>query len=212
MKEMTGTPFDSHPWTSLREYRKTPSRRQEWMATAAGFEATGLKDSPAGRRRFLERLETLIDWSCPDRAGRVLWEGQGLQSTMRRGWYFGSQEFREKLLGMTGRRDGGRPGLERADRRDHGIADAEAILEAGLGHFGLARDDLPGLRKNDPRKALLAFMIKDRTSVPQSWIVEQLSMGTKPYVSRLAGEVRKQIEAGDRRLRSQIDAIARIIT
>jgi putative transposase len=209
-----GEGFDSHPWTSLREYRKPPGRRQEWMETGAGFEATGLRDSPAGRRKFVERLETLIDWSCPDRAGRVLWEGQGLQSTLRRGWYFGSQEFREELMRRLGKVAGmgSRPGLGRADHRDHALADAEAILEAGLRHFGLAREELPRLRKGDPRKALLAFLIKDRTSVAQSWIVERLSMGTKPYVSRLAGEVRKRIETGDRRTRKQIEAIARIIT
>ena len=28
----------------------------------------------------------------------MLWEGQSLQSILRRGWYFGSQAFREKLL------------------------------------------------------------------------------------------------------------------
>ncbi len=106
----------------------------------------------------------------------------------------------------------GRPGRDRADRHDHAVTDAGAILKAGLGCFELAREDLPRLRKNDPRKALLAFLIKDRTSVPQSWLVGQLSMGTKPYVSRLAGEVRKRIEAGDRPTRKQVRQIERLIT
>ena len=103
--------FDSMEWTSLREYRKPPSKRFEWMETAKGFDVVGLPDTTAGRRRYIECLETLVDWSKPTEAGKVLWEGQSLQSTLRRGWYFGSQRFREKLL------DGlGRDGLE-ADRK-----------------------------------------------------------------------------------------------
>ena len=63
----------------------------------------GLPDTAAGRRRYIERLETLVDWSKPTEAGKVLWEGQSLQSTLRRGWYFGSEAFREKLLDRLGR-------------------------------------------------------------------------------------------------------------
>ena len=88
-----GEGFDRWEWTSLREYRKPPSKRFEWMETAKGFETVNLKDTTAGRRRYLERLETRVDLSQPTEAGKVLWEGQSLQSTLRRGWYFGTQAF-----------------------------------------------------------------------------------------------------------------------
>ena len=72
------------------------------METEKGFGAVELPDTTAGRRRYIERLETLVDWSMPTEAGKVLWEGQSLQSTLRRGWYFGSQAFRETLLNRLG--------------------------------------------------------------------------------------------------------------
>ncbi|MFT6181952.1 MAG: hypothetical protein ACJA1W_004320, partial [Akkermansiaceae bacterium] len=43
-------------------------------------------------------MENLIDWSQPSDSGKILWQGQSLQATLKRGWYFGSQEFRENLL------------------------------------------------------------------------------------------------------------------
>jgi hypothetical protein len=52
----SGEGFDSWEWTSLRDYRKPPSKRFEWMETGKGFEAVSLKDTSAGRRRNIEPL------------------------------------------------------------------------------------------------------------------------------------------------------------
>ena len=205
-------------WTSLREYRKPPSKRFEWMETAKGFEVAGLPDTTAGRRRYIERLETLVDWSKPTEAGKVLWEGQSLQSTLRRGWYFGSQAFREKLLDGLGR-DGlnadrkTRKRYTRADLKDHDVQVAQRIVAAGLECAGLENTDLESLRKNDERKALIAHLLMERTSVPQKWIVENLAMGSAPYVSRLAKEMGRRITTGDRPMRRlKKIIIAKIIT
>jgi putative transposase len=170
-----GEGFDSMEWTSLREYRKPPTKRFEWMESTKGFETVGLPDTTAGRRRYLERLETLVDWSKPTEAGKVLWEGQSLQSTLRRGWYFGSQAFREKLLDRLGRvgLDADRKTRKRytrADLKDHEVIMARRIVAAGLECTGLEPADLAGLRKNDERKALIAHILMERTSVPQQWI------------------------------------------
>ena len=78
---------------------------------------------------------------------------------------------------------------------------------------GLEETDLASLPKNDERKAMIAHLLMERTSVPQKWIVEKLAMGSAPYVSRLAKEMAQRIVAGDRskrRLKKTI--IARIIT
>ena len=147
-----------------------------------------------------------------------MWEGQSLQSTLRRGWYFGSQGFREKLL------DGlGWDGLEadrktrkrytRADLKDHDVEMARWIVAAGLECAGLENTDLESLRKNDERKALIAHLLMERTSVPQKWIVEKLAMGSAPYVSRLAKEMGQRIAKGARAMKRVKKAIvASIIT
>jgi putative transposase len=213
----SGEGFDSWEWTSLREYRKPPSKRFEWMETRKGFEAVDLKDTTAGRRRYIERLEALVDWSQPTEAGKVLWEGQSLQSTLQRGWYFGTQAFREKLLDRLGRPDleAGRNTQKRytnAEFKDHDLTVARRIVKAGLEHMGLKRGELPKLRKSDERKALIAHILMEQTSVRQKWIVETLHMGSAPYVSRLAKSMGERIAQGDRPMRKLKNEIAKILS
>jgi putative transposase len=212
-----GEGFDSWEWTSLREYRKPQSKRFEWMETGKGFESVDLKDTPAGRRRYIERLEALVDWSEPTEAGKVLWEGQSLQSTLRRGWYFGTQAFREKLLDRLGRSglEAGRNTQKRytnAEFKDHDLAVSRRIVKIGLKHLGLKPADLPKLRKCDERKALIAHILMEQTSVRQKWIVETLQMGSAPYVSRLAKEMGERIAHGDRSMRKLKNEIGKILS
>ena len=90
---------------------------------------------------------------------------------------------------------------------------ARRILAAGLECTGLEPTDLAGLRKNDERKALIAHLLMERTSVAQQWIVEELEMGSAPYVSRLAKKMGDRIATGDRTMRKlKKTIIARIIT
>jgi len=101
----------------------------------------------------------------------------------------------------------------RADLKDHDLIMARRIVAAGLECTGLEETDLASLPKNDERKALIAHLLMERTSVPQKWIVEKLAMGSAPYVSRLAKEMGQRIAAGDRVMKRLKKAtIARIIT
>ena len=84
-----------YPWSSLtRGYAVVPGQRETWMAAREGLELFGYADRAKGRRDFVRRLE---------RRALEKFEGdalsdRGLQNTLRRGWYWGSQEFRERLL------------------------------------------------------------------------------------------------------------------
>ncbi len=207
-----GGGFDAYEWTSLQEYRKPPSKRFSWMETADSFQDLKIKDTAAGRRKYLERLEGLIDWSRPNDAGRVLWEGQSLQSTLQCGWYFGAQSFREELLKKVGKEKVARERRTRSlnergrFKSDYDEELARSIVTKGLEVLNLLEEDLPDLKKNDWRKALIAHVLCERTSVRQDWIVEHLKMGTKPYVSRLASDMKRKVEKDKKlmKLRNQI--------
>ena len=90
---------------------------------------------------------------------------------------------------------------------------ARRLVAAGMECAGLEETDLASLPKNDERKALIAHLLMERTSVPQKWIVEKLAMGSAPYVSRLAKEMGQRIAGGDRAMKRMKKAIvARFIT
>ncbi len=88
------------------------------------------------------------------RTGNALWrpwrrwwdraDGMSLQATFRRGWYFGSEAFREKLLKALGREAGGladkrRSGYTGAQTRDHGVTEAERKVRSHFNSNNFAR-------------------------------------------------------------------------
>ena len=71
---------------------------------------------------------------------------------------------------------------------------------------------LAKLRKGDDRKALIAHILMEQTSVRQRWIVETLHMGSAPYVSRLAKLMGERIARGDRAMGKLKKEIAKILS
>ena len=189
VKEADG--LESYPWSSLKHYLEAPGRRAEWMETQTGFSVTGTKDSSAGRREFLEILERRVDWKNPTKAGAVWSEAEGLpklavHSSLRRGWFFGSQAFKETLLGAADgklRERAGRKadGYHGSDLRDHREKMAGALIQAGLQYFRMSLTELQGMPKNDSRKVLLAEMIQSETTMRLDWICTHLRIGTRSW-------------------------------
>ena len=121
---------------------------------------------------------------------------------MKRGSFFGSQEFRERLTKLAGGKIGGRA-VKRADGYhgpevvEHGERMAEAIVAAGLKVFGMGLEELREKAKGDWRKALLAEMVHARTTMRLDWIVERLRMGTRAGVCRLIKAMRERLRDGE---------------
>jgi hypothetical protein len=78
-----------------KRLRCLAAKRPSWLKTEDGCGILGLEDSVKGRRLSVRRLE---DQARQGVNAPVLPEDQSLQSTLRRGWYWGSEQFREFLL------------------------------------------------------------------------------------------------------------------
>jgi hypothetical protein len=162
-----------------------------------------LADTVAGRRRFMERTESAFSWARPGEAGSRSPEGQSLQSTLRRGWYFGSEAFRERLLAQLGRDDGGlkrrrQRGYSDEQAHDHGVAETRRIvLEAGI-VLHIAENEWEALKKGDWRKGLVAGLIRQRSLVDNGWLAEHLHMGARNAVSRTIREARDYLRSHPR--------------
>jgi putative transposase len=207
-----GEGLESYLWSSLPGYGQEPGQRTGWLETGLGLQVAGCEDGTAGRRRFLEVLEERIDWEQPGRAGVEFRKGEGepevaLRTALRRGWFFGGQAFREKLLGLVGGRLG-QGELRRSDGysgkevREHGEQRAERLLAAGLQVLGVDAEGLRGARCNDWRKGLLAGALQAETTVkldppwpagPGSIIWDGLrahwSKEVRAYVETLGGAI-----------------------
>jgi putative transposase len=178
-----------YPWSSLAAgFARPPTQRAGWLAAESGLAAFGCADTAAGRRRYVERLDAIVrsepgrHWGVPPAPT------DGRLSHLRRGWYWGSQAFAEKLLGLLGAHP--RPPSNRTYRsslqhRAHGQQQAAELLAAELRKHRLTAATLAGLPGADPRKIEIARLLWKSTTVSQAWIAEHLQMKSAANVSQI---------------------------
>ena len=181
-----------YAWTSLAGgYALAPKHRAGWLAVADGLAAFGLEDTAAGRRQMVERLDRRAVAEELSQCGVVVQsdEVDARCSHLRRGWYWGTQEFGEKLRRLAAallKRSAPKSRSYRGNELvvEHGERQAEVWLRAGLKAAGLKQGELGELKGSDRRKLLLADMLWRRTVVSQEWLAEKLRMRSAANVSQ----------------------------
>lgn len=195
IRSRTGKHLLDYHWSSLRGYIRK-RERPEWLAVQRGFAAKDLEDTVAGRRRLLDELARRAGEGPARDAGFSLVDQENLQSTLRRGWYYGPESFRERLL-KKANASGKRPRSSRRkhhgnDVADHGEAEARHLIAQALAQTRMTRHDLTKLSKGDVRKAKIAARVRAATTVPLQWLADQLHMGTAGNVAQAC----RRIEMG----------------
>ena len=166
-------------WSSYRWYAAQKGR-PEWFDPARVLGELGFEDTAEGRRRYAERMR--------GRALEELANGNAAENTqLRRGWCLGGAGFRERMLRLletAGEKFSQAKEVDGAVRRSHGEDEARHLLQSAMAYFEIHQRDLVKLKRNDPRKLAIARLIRRRTSVPNKWIAEELSLGHVSSVSR----------------------------
>ena len=167
-----------------------------------GPEALGAGGGGGSLRGYREKLERFMRFEEDPAAGiRGEFEKQ-----IKRGWYIGSEEFRERLDSLLMGRT--RNDNYRGDqRRDHGPAEAERLWGEGLKLLGVEESDLLNAKSTRMEKQALAWLTKKNTSVTGKWIAERTQMGHSSTASlaihrfardssRIAVSIRKKLLGG----------------
>jgi len=186
-----------YAWSSVAGgYALPPAKRAKWLAAGKGLGAMGLPDTVAGRRRYVERLNRIMVEEGLERAGvpPIREEVDRRCSHLRRGWYWGSQEFGERMLRLgnkilKSKRHRSYKGS--GENRAHGEQEAQRLLKQGLEAAGLAKRDLAKLPGSDLRKVAVARQIWDRTTVSMNWVSEQLAMKSAANASTQIRRMKK---------------------
>jgi hypothetical protein len=64
-----------------------------------------------------------------------------------------------------------------AIRRSHSESEARRLLAASQPYFGLAKEELAQLKRNDPRKLATERLTRQRTSVSNRWLAQIVALG-----------------------------------
>lgn len=165
-------PLKAYPWSSFAEYLKPPTARWPWLRVDRLYGEMRLDPSrSSGRRRFEEQTES-----------RRL-ERPEAWKEIRRGWYFGGAELKERLLERELPRF--RPDHLGAARSEGDEAKAERILREELAKLHWTDAELGKRRKGDPGKVLMARRLRLETTRTLAWIARRLEMGSWTHVSNL---------------------------
>ena len=187
--------LSGYRWSSLSCYAK--GKGPPWLEMERVLKSFNLAESGRGRRAYL-------DWL----AARALNDDGEIdpkaQDALRRGWYLGEDTFRDRLLDLVDKVKGVKARKHNKSEcmwKDHGEQDAERLVLACTTDLGLPTGvaELAQLRKGDERKAILAALLRMRTTVEYEWIATRLHMGHPSSVSRLVCEVKR-----DKKLKKRV--------
>lgn len=159
--------------------------------------AGGLKDTPAGRRKYGEYLEWLAEDEPRQKA--LLFD------RMSQGWALGTTGFKKALL-----EDGKalRSCLELGvdDAREMRELAWEGRLDRCLAEIGKGRTDLEADPKSADWKIAVACYMKKRLLCRNGWLAERLNMGAESAVARYCSEFFRGGRSGARHAYERLNA------
>ena len=171
-------------WSSfwyLHQMRKRP----DFLDISGALEhAGGLRDTPAGRRKYMEYLKWL---STNEPARKEL-----AFDKMCRGWALGTKQFKKDLLQTEGLlKDGSTQALrlEGKELQEANELQWEEMFTKGLDALGMSTEDIHTSMKSADWKVWLAYELKRRTSATNVWIADRLNMGVPQAVTIHTGRL-----------------------
>ena len=156
--------LSAYAWSSYPLYLSRPSRRPAWLRVDRLLGECGIRrDDRKGRLEFQRIMEHRRAEKPED------------LNKLRRGWCWGGEDFREKLLALLGEEAGEHHYGE--EIRESAEAKAERLVAKGLKQAGWQEKDLELRRKGDGVKVGLARQLRRETTLGWLWIAKRLRMG-----------------------------------
>jgi REP element-mobilizing transposase RayT len=170
-------------WSSYRHFMRGAGERPPFLLCETWLQDNGgLADTPQGWLAYHDHLAWLM--------GDATRQKEAAFEHMSRGWVYGGEAFQKNLLGkfkrMPNAEDWGGKEVDEINRLEWKklLHQALRILERDL----TTAHTEP---KSAPWKIGVATWLKQRSSVSNRWLTEQLGMGAPDAVSRYVGDCLK---------------------
>jgi REP element-mobilizing transposase RayT len=192
-------------WSSYPAYIR-PGKRPDWLFVSRVLGSRGWTDCASGRKAYRsymrKRITEVLHAENPREADEA-W------NQIRRGWFLGPAEFKDKLGELIDRKmsETMRSSYsgEEVDRHDERMA--ETLLHAGLVALGVPETEVLAGKKGSDEKCLLAWLIRRRTSVSNAWISRRLKMGRPDCLSRYPQRIENTRDGRLLELRGHLEKI-----
>ncbi len=179
-------PLEEYVWSSYPSYCGLAKKRPDWLVREKVMKTWGLTEGEDwSLRGYREKLERFMRFEEDPAAGM---RGE-FEKQIKRGWFIGSEEFRERLDALLmgrAKNDNHRGG----QRQEHGPAEAERLIRKALKALGWDEDALLEAKSVQAEKQAVAWLVKTHTAVSGTWITNRLRMGHRTNCSRAISRFR----------------------
>ncbi len=193
--DLVGGKLTDYRWSSYPLYFRR-NKRPDWLVVERVLGAMGLADDLQGLEQFRRSMQKRVLEIA--RSDNPL-EADAEWKNLRRGWYFGSDQFRQEMLnrlddviGVSGKRES----FDGVETKMHDEMAAEKLLKVGLKVLKLDDATLQDMRKSCPEKCCMAWLLRKQTCVTNEWIKLHLHMGMATNFAALI----KRAESDDSRM------------
>ena len=193
----------AYPWSSYPLFVDS-GRLPDWLVRRRVFEAQGLAgEGSASRRKYQAHAQRL---ATDVMAGKASDERADEWQPLRRGWYLGGEQFRDRLLDMAAAAAAGkrRSSFEACSMSHHDAAAAQRRLQEGLAKLDVTRAWLVARRANDPVKQAVAWWVATGTTTKGDWICTALGRGHRSNVSRAVASYRNPEDRDRQKLKKAL--------
>ena len=182
-------PLKRYRWSSYPGYLSWSGPRPPWLCRERVMAGVGL--APEDRKGYEAYIESRVLELRLKEGRQELGEKW---KRLRRGWYVGGEGFFEKLKDRLGALAAGkkRESHSGGAKRAHGEGAAQKLLVDGLVALGLSKGDLVKLSKSAPEKTVLAWWLRERTTVSLRWVSQELDMGHYTRVTQAVSRMKRK--------------------
>lgn len=173
-------PLECYAWSSYPSYCGLARKSPDWLVRS---EVLGTWELDERHLRGQHSYKAVIEKVMRYEQDPSVREPSEFRKQIKRGWYIGPTAFRlrldQMLLGRT-KNDNYRGN----QRREHGIWEAERLLQVALAGLEWTEEALHDARSVDLRKQAVAWLLSTHTTASNQWVSDRIGMRHRVNVSR----------------------------
>lgn len=171
----TGAPLEAFRWSSY-PHIITKHKAPPWLEIRRVLNSHAL--TPRQYQRYMQELCKELNMN-PE-YGDPEW------NEIRRGWFIGSDAFRQELLERLDKSIAGcnRESHAGSATRMHNEEAAKNLLLNAMHKIGVTLETVRQWKTTQPEKQAIVWLLRTSTPVSANWLCEQLHMGHRSNISR----------------------------